>query len=150
MVKKQIGSGVEGLDDVLAGGYPADRLYLVQGRPGVGKTTIALQFLAEGVKNGEKVLYITLSETRSELEEVAISHGWTLAGIDLYELSSMEAFLGMAADNTVFHPAEVELGETTEALLKVIEEVQPRRIVFDSLSELRLLAQDPLRYRRQI
>jgi circadian clock protein KaiC len=150
MPNQPISSGVEGLDDIMGGGFPADRLYLIQGKPGVGKTTIALQFLREGVANKEKVLYISLSETRSELEEVARSHGWTLDGIDLYELSSMEDLLGSAADNSVFHPAEIELGETTKALLAVIEDVQPKRVVFDSLSELRLLARDPLRYRRQI
>lgn len=143
-------TGVQGLDDVLGGGLPPDRLYLVQGDPGVGKTTLALQFLLEGLRNDERVLYITLSETREELELVARSHGWSLDGIALYELSRLENFLNMSTDNSVFHPAEVELGETTEALLKLIEEVGPTRVVFDSLSEMRLLARDPLRYRRQI
>jgi circadian clock protein KaiC len=143
-------TGVPGLDDVLSGGLPSDRLYLIQGEPGVGKTTLALQFLFEGVKAGEPVLYITLSETREELEQVARSHGWTLDGISLYDLSQMEEFLGTAADNSVFHPAEVELGETTRAMQALIDEVGPRRAVFDSLSEMRLLAREPLRYRRQI
>jgi circadian clock protein KaiC len=143
-------TGVDGLDDVLSGGFPAHRLYLVQGEPGVGKTTLALQFLLEGVRAGEPVLYITLSETREELEQVARSHGWSLDGISLYDITNMEAFLGTASENSVFHPAEVELGETTASLLQLIEDVNPKRAVFDSLSEMRLLAREPLRYRRQI
>ena len=99
---------------------------------------------------GEPVLYITLSESREELEQVASSHGWTLDGISLFELSSVEASLSLNLDNTVFHPAEVELEETTKSLLTMVDEVNPRRVVFDSLSEMRLLARDPLRYRRQI
>jgi len=143
-------TGIAGLDDVLMGGLPTNRLYLVQGSPGVGKTTMAMQFLREGVKQGEPVLYITLSETREELEQVAESHGWTLDGINLHELSSMEEYLRLDAENSVFHPSEVELSETTKALLALVERVNPRRVVFDSLSEMRLLARDPLRYRRQI
>lgn len=143
-------TGVEGLDDVLGGGLPVNRLYLVQGEPGVGKTTLALQFLLEGVRAGEPVVYITLSETREELEQVAASHGWSLDGISLFELSSIEEFLTLDSDNSVFHPSEVELGETTRSLLSLVEQVQPKRAVFDSLSEMRLLAREPLRYRRQI
>lgn len=143
-------TGVAGLDDVLGGGLPVNRLYLLQGDPGVGKTTLALQFLLEGVKEGERVLYITLSETKAELQEVADSHGWSLDGIELYELSAVERMLSAEAHNSVFHPAEVELSETTQALLDLIDRVRPSRAVFDSLSEMRLLARDPLRYRRQI
>ncbi|AIE83841.1 putative circadian clock protein, KaiC [Fimbriimonas ginsengisoli Gsoil 348] len=116
----------------------------------MGKTTLALQFLMEGVRLGERVLYITLSETREELAMVAESHGWTLDGIDLYELSAMEDLLDGESENTVFHPSEVELTETTKALIGIVEQVQPSRAVFDSLSEMRLLARDALRYRRQI
>lgn len=141
---------MEGLDDVLGGGLPVNRLYLVQGQPGVGKTTLALQFLLEGVKSGEPVLYITLSETREELEQVAASHGWSLDGISLFELSAMEESLKTDFDNSVFHPSEVELGETTKALLSLIDQVEPKRAVFDSLSEMRLLAREALRYRRQV
>lgn len=143
-------TGDKGLDDVLGGGLPGNRLYLVQGQPGVGKTTLALQFLLEGVRAGEKVLYITLSETRDELEQVAESHGWSLDGISLFELSAIEEMVSSDADNSVFHSSEVELGETNRALLSLIDKVRPSRAVFDSLSEMRLLARDALRYRRQI
>lgn len=145
-----VSTGVPGLDDVISGGLPRNRLYLVEGTPGVGKTTLALQFLQAGVALGERTLYITLSETRDELELVAASHGWTLEGIELHELSAMERYLGSEAENSVFHPAEIELGETTQSLIDLIDRVKPSRVVFDSLSEMRLLARDPLRYRRQI
>jgi RecA-superfamily ATPases implicated in signal transduction len=143
-------TGVEGLDDVLAGGFPPNRLYVVQGDPGVGKTTLAMQFLLEGVRRAERVLYITLSETRDELESIARSHEWDLEGIDLFELSSMQAALGGGTENTFFHPSDVELDRTTQALLNEVERVNPKRLVFDSLSELRMLAETPLRFRRQI
>ncbi len=148
--KARAATGIAGLDDVLGGGLPTNRLYLVQGDPGAGKTTLALQFLLNGRDKGERVLYITLSETREELEATAVSHGWSLEGVDLYELSAMEKYLTADSDNTVFHPADVELGETTTALLELIDQVKPSRAVFDSLSEMRLLARDALRYRRQI
>jgi circadian clock protein KaiC len=144
------GTGVSGLDEIVAGGLPANRLYLVQGEPGVGKTTLALQFLLEGVRKGEAGLYITLSETKDELEVVADSHGWDLEGIHLYELSSIEQQLKQQEANTFFHPAEVELNRTTQALLAEVERTKPLRVVFDSLSEMRMLADTPLRYRRQI
>jgi len=141
---------VEGLDDVLAGGFPPDRLYLVQGDPGVGKTTLALQFLLEGVRRGEPALYITLSETRSELEAVAKSHGWDIGAVSLFELSAMQVALKDDTNSTFFHPSEVELNRTMEVLLAEVERVNPVRLVFDSLSELRMLAETPLRFRRQI
>ncbi|MBV9865323.1 MAG: AAA family ATPase [Abitibacteriaceae bacterium] len=144
------GTGIEGLNNVLQGGLPRHRLYLVQGDPGVGKTTLALQFLLAGVKKGERGLYITLSETKEELLAVAESHGWSLEGLDIFELVANEEQLKAEALNTLFHPAEVELTEVTQTLLDEAERVQPSRIVFDSLSELRLLAQSPLRFRRQI
>lgn len=146
---RRIGSGIAGLDDVLAGGLPKDRLYLVEGNPGTGKTTLALQFLREGVRQRETVLYVTLSETRHELFDVAESHGWSLDGISLYELESLRDDTENQ-EYSVFHPSEVELGETTARILRYVDEINPARVVFDSLSELRLLAQSALRYRREI
>ena len=141
--------GIAGLDDVLGGGLPRNRLYLVQGDPGVGKTTLALQFLREGVARGERVLYVTLSETREEIEDVVHSHGWRLEGIDVHEYTPADQ-LRDQTQSTVFHPAEIELGETVRSLLEVVERSQPSRVVFDSLSELRLMASEALRYRREI
>lgn len=146
----RLATGNPGLDSVLEGGFPANRLYLVEGDPGTGKTTLALKFLLEGAAQGEPVLYVTLSETREELNAVAASHGWSLDGVEIYELIPSEESLKAESQYTIFHPSEVELGETTSAVLEVVERIQPRRIVFDSLSEMRLLARDPLRYRRQI
>ena len=143
-------TGISGLDDIVGGGLPSNRLYLLEGKPGTGKTTLALQYLLSGAQAGEKVLYITLSETRDELQEVADSHGWGLEGIDVVELSAIGAQLEAAAQNTLFHSSEVELTQTTQMLLDEVDRVQPSRVVFDSISELRLLSQSPLRYRRQI
>jgi circadian clock protein KaiC len=143
------GTGIGGLDDILAGGLPAGRLYLIQGNPGTGKTTLALQFALEGAKRGERVLYITLAETGAELRDVARSHGWDLGGVEVYELPASEQ-LQSESHHTIFHPAEVELTETTRALLAVVERIRPTRVVFDSLSEIRLLAGDAVRFRRQV
>ncbi len=143
-------TGVPGLDSVMAGGYPSDRLFLVEGNPGTGKTTLALQFLMEGARAGERGLYVTLSETADELTAVAESHGWKLDGIEVFELMPDEEALRPDAQYTVFHPSEVELTSTTQAIFEMVERVKPVRVVFDSLSELRLLARDSLRYRRQI
>lgn len=140
----------KGLDEILGGGLPRNRVYLIQGDPGVGKTTLALQFLLEGVRRGETGLYITLSETQEELGMVAESHGWDLEKIHLFELSSMEESLKGETESTFFHPSEVELNRTTKVLLDEVERVRPARVVFDSLSEMRMLAETPLRYRRQI
>ena len=142
--------GVPGLDAVLQGGLPAGHLYLLEGQPGSGKTTLSLQFLREGVRAGDRCLYVTLSETSAELREVAASHGWDLEGIDLIELSSVEELLGEERKQSVFHSWEVELGETIGLIKQEVQRLEPKRVVFDSLSELRLLAQDPLRYRRQV
>src|ERR1041385_7053580 len=143
-------TGVEGLDDVLAGGFQRNCLYLIQGDPGSGKTTLALQFLLEGVRNHEKVFYVTLAETKQELALVARSHGWSLDGIYLLELSSIERVLGPEAPTTVFHPSELELNKVTELLLDEFRKAKPSRIVFDSLSEFRLMAETALRYRREL
>lgn len=146
----RIATGVSGLDHILGGGLPARRLYLIQGPPGSGKTTLALQFLLEGARRGEKVLYISLSETRDEVEEVARSHNWSLDDVEIVELSAIEEQLSASAQNTLFHASEMELTETTKVLLDAVEKVKPARCAFDSLSELHLLSQDALRYRRQI
>jgi circadian clock protein KaiC len=145
-----ISTGSAGLDDILGGGFDSNRLYLYEGRPGTGKTTVALQFLLEGVRQGEHVLYITLSETQRELELVARRHGWTLDNVDVFELASPETTLNPDHELTVFHPAEMELNETTKLIFERVERINPSRVVLDSLSELRLLAQSPLRYRRQV
>jgi circadian clock protein KaiC len=143
-------TGVEGLDDILAGGLTRRRLYLVEGVPGSGKTTLALQFLMAGAKNGESVLYVTLSETEEELRSVAESHGWSLEGVEIRELTPPEGALDLDEQNTMFHPSEMELASTTKLILNDVERLKPARVVFDSLSELRLLAGTALRYRRQI
>jgi circadian clock protein KaiC len=142
-------TGVSGLDEVLMGGFSPNRLYLVEGSPGTGKTTLALQFILEGQRRGETGLYVTLSESEEELRAVADSHGWSLEGLSLSELVP-EGGIDPEQEQSVLHPSEVELGETTRRILAEVERAQPRRIVLDSLSELRLLAQDALRYRRQI
>ena len=143
-------TGVRGLDEVLRGGLPRRRTYLLRGTPGVGKTTLGLQFLLEGVRNGESGLYVTLSETEDELAAVAASHGWSIDGFRVHPLSTPEEMLEAQRQNTLFHPAEVELNETIERVLAIVDESKPQRIIIDSLSEMRLLAGDSLRYRRQI
>lgn len=145
-----VATGIAGFDDILGGGLTAQRMYLVEGNPGAGKTTLGLQFLLEGVRLGERGLYITLSETREELDAVMRSHGWRTDGIDICELAPTEAELDPDAQSTMFHPAEAELNVTVGRVLAEVERVRPSRVVFDSLSELRLLAQSSLRYRRQI
>jgi circadian clock protein KaiC len=147
---EKCGTGVPGLDSVMGGGYPTNHLFLVEGDPGTGKTTLALQFLMEGVRQGERGLYVTLSESAEELRMVAASHGWSLDGIELFELMPDEEALKPDSQYTVFHPSEVELTNTTRTIFETVERVKPVRVVFDSLSELRLLARDSLRYRRQI
>lgn len=142
--------GVPGLDDVLGGGLSAERLYLVEGAPGAGKTTLAIQFLREGAARGERALYITLSESATELADVARSHGWGLDGIEVREMLPTEEALVPDDQYTMFHPSEVELSETTMRILAEVDEIKPTRVVFDSLSELRLLAGGSLRYRRQL
>lgn len=145
--EERASSGITGLDEILHGGLPRNHLYLVDGDPGTGKTTLGLQFLVDGVNNGERGLYVTLSESRNELTAIAESHGWTLDGIDLFELPSDSA---REEGYTIFHPAEIELQRTVENILEIVEKSKPTRVVLDSLSEMRLLARDPLRFRRQI
>jgi circadian clock protein KaiC len=145
-----LGSGIASLDEILRGGYTRNRLYLIEGSPGSGKTTLALQFLLEGVKNGESLLYITLSETAVELRAIAESHGWSLEGIHIHEVLPSEKILDPDEQYSIFHPTDVEMGVTTKAILNMIDEIKPTRMVLDSLSELRLLASNPLIYRRQV
>lgn len=142
-------TGIQGLDNVLGGGLPPRHLYLVEGEPGAGKTTLGIQFLLEGQRRGESGLYVTLSETAQELRTVAAAHGWSLDGLEVFELVTAEG-LSADAEQSILHPAEIELGETTRGVMAQVQKSRPRRVVFDSLSEMRLLAQDPLRYRRQI
>lgn len=147
---EKIETGIPGLDEILRGGLPRNRFFLIEGDPGAGKTTLALEFLLRGAAAGERGLYITLSETRDELEEIAASHAWSLDPISIFELSAIETELNEDEQTTLFYPSEVELGRTTRVLLDEVERVAPVRVVFDSLSEMRLLAQQPLRYRKQM
>ncbi|MCE4554532.1 ATPase domain-containing protein [Roseateles cellulosilyticus] len=147
---KRSATGVAGLDEVLHGGLIAGRLYLIDGEPGAGKTTLALQFLLQGQRDGEACLYVTLGETAGELRAGAASHGWSLDGMEIAELIVDETGLDGDTELTMYHPFEVELAETTRRIIEAVERIKPRRMVLDSLSELRLLAQTSLRYRRQI
>lgn len=147
---ERLSTGIGGLDYILRGGLPKNRLYLIEGNPGTGKTTLGLQFLLDGVETGETCLYVTLSESREELEAAATSHAWHLDGIEIHDLTESGESLKDDSRYTVFHPSEVELDETTRAILAEVERVKPVRVVFDSLSEMRMLAADPLRFRRQI
>ena len=142
-------TGISGLDDILNGGLTPDRMYLVEGTPGTGKTTLGLGFLLTGAATGETGLYITLAETEIELRAVAQTHGWSLDSLTLFEMVPADG-LGEDQEQTLLHPSEVELGETVRDIMAKVDEVRPTRVVLDSLSELRLLAQSPIRYRRQI
>ncbi|MDQ1469146.1 MAG: circadian clock protein KaiC [Bryobacterales bacterium] len=146
----RVSTGIEGLDDVLGGGFPEGHLFLVEGVPGSGKTTLGLQFLMEGARLGESVLYVTLSESRDEIEKVARSHGWSLEGISVYEYAATDGNLRPEDQYSAFHPSDIEFQDTTQTILRTVDDTQPRRIVIDSLSEIRLLAGDSLRYRRQV
>lgn len=142
--------GISGLDDILAGGLARDRLYLLEGNPGTGKTTAAMNFLMAGAARGEGCLYITLSETEEELRATAASHGWDLAGIEIFELVPPESLLDEQQQQSLLYSSDLELGETTRMILDAVERSDPARVVIDSLSEIRLLAQGSLRYRRQV
>jgi len=145
-----LATGIDGLDDILAGGYAPAHVHLIEGQPGTGKTTLAMQFLREGAARGERCLYITLSETRAELIASAASHNWSLDGIDIYELIPPELSLDPAQEQSVIYAADLELGETVRMVMAELERIRPSRVVFDSLADIRQLAQSGLRYRRQV
>ncbi|TWT77633.1 Circadian clock protein kinase KaiC [Posidoniimonas polymericola] len=145
-----VSTGNATLDEILGGGLTGNRIYLLDGHPGTGKTTIGMQFLLDGLRRGEAGLYVSLSETKNELLAIAESHGWSLEGLEIYELVDPSGSLDADSQYTMFQPSEVELGETTRGMLQEVERLNPKRVVVDSLSELRLLAQNALRYRRQI
>jgi len=146
----RLSTGIAGLDNIMGGGLMPGRLYLVEGTPGAGKTTLGLQFLLAGRARGARGLFITLSETNEELEAVAASHGWSLDGIDFFELTSAENLSSPDREVTLLHPWEVELGETIQLITDQADRIAPTRVVFDSVSEMRLLAEEPLRFRRQV
>lgn len=143
-------TGIKGFDDILGGGLPKNRLYLFQGEPGSGKTTLAFQFLLEGVALGERCLYISFSESREELEAVAESHDWDISKLDMLELGAIEEQLRPESQNTVFYPSQVEMNQTVNVIFSEVERIKPDRVVFDSISEMRMLAESSLRYRRQM
>jgi len=143
-------SGVSGLDEILHGGFPQSHFFLIEGEPGAGKTTLGLQFLMDGARQGSRALYITMSESENELRQIARSHGWSLEGVTLYQYAPRGANLSSEEQYSVFHPSDVEFQDTTQEILTEIKRINPARVVLDSLSEIRLLARDPLRYRRQI
>ncbi|PHX41604.1 circadian clock protein KaiC [Pseudomonas sp. NZIPFR-PS2] len=151
LLSEKAATGIEGLDDILAGGLSRSHLFLLEGEPGTGKTTVALHFLQAGAKNGETSLYITLSETERELRQGATSHGWDLDdNIHIFELTPPESLLNAEHQQSLLYSSDLELGEATRQIFEVVERVKPTRVVVDSLSEIRLLAQSSLRYRRQI
>jgi circadian clock protein KaiC len=151
LIAEKAKSGIWGLDDILAGGFTREHMFLIEGAPGTGKTTIALQFLMEGARAGEKCLYITLSETERELRHGAASHGWKLdERIEVFELLPPESLLDSEQQQSLLYSSDLELGETTKQIFAAVDRAQPNRVVLDSLSEIRLLAQSSLRYRRQI
>ncbi len=150
MAESLADTGIAGLDDILHGGFPRRRTYLIQGSPGAGKTTMSLQFLLQGIAQGDRSLYITLSETREEIVDVAASHGWDISKLEIMELSAIADLIESQKQTTMLHPAEIDLNLTVSRIMEQIDKTKPHRIVFDSLAELRLLAQDSLRYRRQL
>ena len=149
-IDDRVPTGIAGFDEILRGGLPAHRVHLIEGTPGTGKTTIALQFVLDGVARGETCLYVSLSETAKELRAVAHSHGWILDGLVIRELTPSETTLARRTQYSLFHPAEVELSDTLADLVEQVTQLKPSRVVVDSLSEMRALASEPARYRRQI
>ncbi len=150
LVRARLLTGVAGLDDILRGGLPSGHVYLIEGDPGSGKTTLGIQFLLAGLANNEPALYVTLAESSEELQAVADSHGFDISKIEIFEVQPPELDQKGADQYTVFHPSEVELVDVMQSILSKLEKTKARRIVFDSMSEIRMLARDPLRYRRQI
>jgi circadian clock protein KaiC len=148
--KADASTGIVGLDDILVGGLARQRVYLLEGSPGTGKTTAAMSFLRAGASAGEKSLYITLSETEEELRDTAHSHGWELSGVEVFELVPPESLLDEDQQQSLLYSSDLELGETTRMIFEAVERIRPSRVVIDSLSEIRLLAQSSLRYRRQV
>jgi circadian clock protein KaiC len=146
----RVSTGIPGLDDVLGGGLPKNHMYLIEGEAGAGKTTVGLHFLLDGMRRGERTLWITMSETDRELRETARSHGWSLDGVEICNLVVSEEALKAEGQYSFFSPADVELNDTTKTVLNAVERVKPSRVVFDPFSDIRLLARDPLRYRRQV
>jgi circadian clock protein KaiC len=145
-----VSTGSKALDAILSGGYAANHIHLIEGAPGSGKTTLGLQFLMDGVRRGERSLYITLSESRNELLQVARTHGWDLDGVEIFELVPPELSLDPEREQSIVYASDLELGETVKMVMEEVTRIAPSRIVFDSLSEIRLLAQGSLRYRRQV
>jgi circadian clock protein KaiC len=148
--RRRASTGIVGLDEILGGGLPRGHIYLLQGEAGTGKTTMGTQFLLEGVRAGETALLVTLAEALPDLQEIAHSHGWSLEGLHIFELTAAEAAQQLGGEQTIFPTAEVELSGATDEIVDVLRQLQPQRVVFDSVTEIRLLAGDPLRYRRQI
>lgn len=146
----RVSTGIVGLDDVLGGGLPQGHLYLIEGESGAGKTTAGLHFLLEGKRRGERTLWVTLSETARELEEAARSHGWSLDGVELCNLVVSQRALQPEEKYSFFSPADVELDDIIKAVVQAVERVNPNRVVFDPFSDIRHLARDVLRYRRQL
>ena len=150
MMAERLSTGVEGLDEILHGGLLPGQAYLLRGRPGAGKTTLALQFLMEGIRRGESALYVTLNESEAELRAGAAAHGWDLGDLEILEILPGDEDLSPESQYSIFHPGDVELAPTTSKITEAMERRKPTRVAFDSLTEVRLLSRDAVRYRRQV